>query len=330
MVGLSRRKVENVHRCLFEKKALAFDARQKEELRCLEFQGRLTEALLGYAGAITSAFEFLGQAHSALQMQGAADVDGTGLSEKMLFESFRDAHATVCYLAGTARIALDTSQATLQACAADLEKADEAAAQVERYNKQLQAFKSTDTASWRCKKIQAKMDPAVHLAGVHITRAQDSLKGCISRQGDLCQVARQLLAGTAAALRDAIGPLKPHGVALPREARGVGTAAEISIPPTPPAAESLAAAPVTIWPYTSAASVGTNADEDGTSATSGDVSTKANEDVNSSSDAADTDSGLTTSSIEQYDSPWKQMPASVDSVCARSDASTPTTRPLEV
>jgi len=317
---------------LFEKKALAFDARQKEELRCLEFQGRLTEALLGYAGAITSAFEFLGQAHSALQMQGAADVDGTGLSEKMLFESFRDAHATVCYLAGTARMSLETSQATLQACAADLEKADEAAAQVERYNKQLQAFKSTDTASWRCKKIQAKIDPAVHLAGVSLTRAQDSLKGCISRQGDLCQVARQLLAGTAAALRDAIGPLQPHGEALPREAaRGVGTAAP---PLSASAARSLAAAPLdTTWPDTSAAPVGTNANEDDTSATSGDVSTKANEDVNSSTDAADTDSGLTTSSIEQYDSdtvPLKQMPAAVDSDCARSDASTPTTRPLEL
>jgi len=206
MVAFTR-KVQHPHR-LFERKSLEVDAGQQEQLRCLEFQGRLTNALLGYAGAITSAFEFLGQAHAAMKMQGACDVDGSGITEKMLFESFRDAHATACYLAGTARMALETSRSTLQACAEDLEKADEAAAQVEHYNKKLQSCKRTDTASWRCKRVQAKLDPAVHQAGVSLTRAQDALNGCVSRQGELCQVARQLIGGTATALRDAIRPLQ--------------------------------------------------------------------------------------------------------------------------
>lgn len=236
MVAFSAKKSQYSRR-LFERKTLTVDASQQEQLRCLEFQGRLTEALLGYAGAITSAFEFLGQAHAAMKLQGACDVDGTGISEKMLFESFRDAHATACYLAGTARMSLETSRSTLQACAQDLEKADEAAAQVERYNKQLQACKRSDTTSWRCKKVQAKLDPAVHLADVSLTRAQDSLNGCISRQGELCQVARQLIGGTATALSDAIRPLQ-----LQREEacklHSLAGASEISTPSTPSSFEA--------------------------------------------------------------------------------------------
>lgn len=250
MVAFSAKKPQHSHR-LFESKSLTVDASQQEQLRCLEFQGRLTQALLGYAGAITSAFEFLGQAHAAMEMEGACkvdgtgitekmlfeNVDGTGIKEKMLFESFRDAHATACYLAGAARMSLETSRSTLQACAQDLEKADEAAAQVERYNKQLQACKRTDSASRRSKRVQAKLDPAVHLADVSLTRAQDSLNGCVSRQGELCQVARQLIGGTGTALRDAIRPLQ-----LQREQacklHSIARTSEVSMPSTPSSFEA--------------------------------------------------------------------------------------------
>eukprot|EP00441_Pelagodinium_beii_P020818 CAMPEP_0197659906 /NCGR_PEP_ID=MMETSP1338-20131121/49650_1 /TAXON_ID=43686 ORGANISM="Pelagodinium beii, Strain RCC1491" /NCGR_SAMPLE_ID=MMETSP1338 /ASSEMBLY_ACC=CAM_ASM_000754 /LENGTH=325 /DNA_ID=CAMNT_0043237089 /DNA_START=79 /DNA_END=1056 /DNA_ORIENTATION=+ len=313
-------------------KALALDAGQQEQLRCLEFQGRLTSSLLGYADAMTTAFEFLGQAHAAMKMQGACDVDGTGTTEKMLFESFRDAHAAACYLAGTARMALETSQATLQACADDLEKADEAAAQVQRYNKQLQACKSTDTASWRCRKVQGKLEPAVHLAGVSLTRAQDSLNGCVSRQGDLCQVARQLVEGTSAALRDAIRPLQPREacpqacnpnqvLAPPSPSRRyltmtIAGVSDVSVPATP---SSLEEEPVksmldTSWIDTSASSDVNSPNDAASRQTSprADASSTINEDVNSLNDAA-----------SRQTSP-REMVASHDETGFPADSSTPT------
>jgi hypothetical protein len=178
---------------------------QPEHVESLEWQCAFTEALVGYTSAMRTAFEFLGKANESLRKRGL----GQNKLERALLECFGDAADMATTLAETVRLPLETTRATLAACKDDVRQASVDAACVEQRNKKLGSLTAHGARAWRLKSARDKLDQAMHSSSVSRTRAEDSLRGCILRENDLCCVARKLMLGTAEALHTAVWPLAP-------------------------------------------------------------------------------------------------------------------------
>lgn len=210
---------------------------QSEQIDSLEWQCAFTEALLGYSGAMNSAFEFLGMANKMLRKRGRGNND----MEQALLECFGDAAAMTSALTETMRMPLEACRATLKACQNDVQQASLAAAQMEKTSNKLKSLTAKKgTKESKVKSARDKLDQAMHASSVSRTRAEDALRGCMLREHELCSLARKLMNGTAQALHCAVWPLEPTTPRPVCDCFGASDDMRSTSASTPPAEEATA------------------------------------------------------------------------------------------
>jgi hypothetical protein len=161
---------------------------------------------MGYAGAMNSAFEFLGKANKMLKKRGRGNND----LEHALLECFGDAAAMAAALTETVLLPLGSCRATLAACQKDVQQASLAATDMEKKSSKLKSLTKKKRADeGKVKIAREQLQQAMQASSVSRTRADDALRGCMLREPEICNLALKLMKGTSELLHCAVWPLEP-------------------------------------------------------------------------------------------------------------------------
>jgi len=206
-------------KALYEKQDLELNDCQLEQLRSIEHQHRITNSLLGFIDSMATAFGYLEQARGSLEVDRICSSSDVAAMEEMLLNTFSDAHDKISQLVEGVRPQLETCRDTVVACVADLHEAERAASKVKTKVKSLEVSVKKQSSEQKIQAMKGKLGPTMHSARVTRTRALDSLRGCSSRQRDLCHLTSTFMEGTSAAILLAIRPLTTKHTLPPSSTR---------------------------------------------------------------------------------------------------------------
>lgn len=185
-----------------------------EMRKTLQWHSRITGALHGYLRSVTSAFKAL---LCAVEHFDSAVIGMVPSEEPMvdaLLCGIREAYASICEVAQAANVPLEIHQSLIVACMEDLFRSDQAENEERHYRRKLECYEDDDTdreqpgasskaarAEARSERNRSKYHNAKIEAAVSKARSENSMEACLSRTAEIQDLVRQVVKGTAEALR---------------------------------------------------------------------------------------------------------------------------------
>jgi len=190
----------------------------EEQRQGLEWQRCLVEALLRYTDTMCAAFDELAQAHEALIVAGIEEVENAAPLVQALSTGTREARSFILGIVKKDRGPLEWTQRMLQKYAEDVQEADRAAAEFQRYNQKLEGLvadvdgdqrerrNSNPKIDPKFTRNKDKLDSAGKAARDAHVQAVDALRSATQRHDPLlCEIATRLVSGGTAAFRVVTG-----------------------------------------------------------------------------------------------------------------------------
>eukprot|EP00420_Gonyaulax_spinifera_P003590 CAMPEP_0197933136 /NCGR_PEP_ID=MMETSP1439-20131203/109651_1 /TAXON_ID=66791 /ORGANISM="Gonyaulax spinifera, Strain CCMP409" /LENGTH=337 /DNA_ID=CAMNT_0043555951 /DNA_START=31 /DNA_END=1041 /DNA_ORIENTATION=+ len=182
----------------------------------LNIQHRVSIALSRYITAVAAACEALFNAQVALDEGGIGELVEAAPVAAGLLEGLRQAQELTQQLAAAMGVPLDIHSRTVVACLDDVNKADEAEAELRWYSQKVESMedgdvmdnektgdKSNSKTEARLQRNKDKLKKVQHSSSISQLRAHDSVGKCVLRRANLEELAREAVRITAEALRGA-------------------------------------------------------------------------------------------------------------------------------